>query len=204
MIDEHGKIEMLLPWFVTGHLDAIETANVDAHVSACAECQLLLQQEYRLKNEVASMPVSLPVFGMSANLISHRPMTASHARQSTRQTVSRWSARTVRVAAFAAAQAAMLLIVFQIAQPATVPGNEFRTLSSGDVATNANAIIIFDADTREADFRTILMDANAIIVGGPTESNAYYLQIDPTTRDSTLESLRINSQILLAQPIDGE
>lgn len=204
MIDEHGKIEMLLPWFVTGHLDAIETANVDAHVSACAECQLLLQQEYRLKNEVASMPVSLPVFEMSANLISHRSMTASHAWQSTRQAVSRWSARPVRVAAFAAAQAAMLLIVFQIAQPATVPGNEFRTLSSGDVATNANAIIIFDADTPEADFRTILMDANAIIVGGPTESNAYYLQIDPTTRDSTLESLRINSQILLAQPIDGE
>ena len=204
MTNEHEKIEMLLPWFVTGQLDANEMAQVDAHMLACPECQLLLRQEYQLKNEVASMPVALPRFGMPANIDSHRPSIGSNAWQSTRRAVSRWSTKPVRFAAFAAAQAAMLLIVFQFAQPTTEPGAEYRTLSSGDVASKANALVMFNPGTREADFRAILVNANANIVGGPTEGNAYYLRIEPASRESALENLRGNSKILLAQPIDGE
>lgn len=204
MTNEHEKIEMLLPWFVTGQLDANEMVQVNAHVLACPECQLLLCQEYQLKKDVASIPVALPRFGMPTNMVSRRPSIGSSAWETTRRAVSRWSTKPLRVAAFATAQAAMLLIVFQFAQPTTEPSAEYRTLSSDDVASKANALVMFNPGTREADFRAILVNANAIIVGGPTEGNAYYLRIEPASRRSALESLRGNSKILLAQPIDGE
>ena len=204
MMNEHEEIEMLLPWFVTGQLDADETAQVEAHMLACTECQLLLAQEYRLKTEVAAIPVAVTQFSMRSDFDRRGPSIASHAWRSTRQAVSRWTAKPMRVAAFAAAQAAMLLIVFQLAQPTTGPSAGYRTLSSGEVANRANAVIMFKADTREADFRAILVNANATIVGGPTESNSYYLRIEPAMRDAKLASLRVNSQILSAQPIDGE
>lgn len=204
MHNEHEKIEMLLPWFVTGQLDADETEQVDAHLRACPECQLSLSQEYMLKNEIASMPVAVPQFAASAVMESRRPRFTSNAWRSTRQAVSRWKAKPVRVAAFAAAQAAMLLIAFQLAQPAAAPGAAYRTLSSGDATSTANALVMFNPDTRESAFRALLVGANATIVGGPTEGNAYYLRIDPKVRDTTLASMRKNTHIVLAQPIDGE
>lgn len=208
MTNDHEQIEMLLPWFVTGQLDADEIAQVDAHVFACPECRLLLEQEYQLKNIVTSMAVDLPRFDMPANIVGRRSTVSSRAWQSTRQAVSRLRTKPMRVAAFAAAQAAMLLIVFQLAQPtaepAAGPAAEYRTLSSGEVAGKANALVVFSPDTREADFREILIKADANIVGGPIDGNAYYLMVDITLRDSTLEILRGNPKVLLAQPIDGE
>lgn len=204
MINEHEKIEMLLPWFVNGQLDDEETAQVNAHLLACPECQLLLGHEYKLKSEIASMPAAVPQFAAPAVIESRRPPFVAHAWQSTRQAVSTWTAKPMRVAVFATAQAAMLLIAFQLGQPAAEPGSVYRTLSSGDAASAANALVMFNPDTRESDFRAILTGANATIVGGPTESNAYYLHIEPTVRDTRLESMRGNTHIVLAQPIDGE
>ena len=204
MINEHEEIEMLLPWYVTGQLDAAEKAQVDAHIAGCADCRLLLAEEWALKAKIASLPTVVPEFKLPRGSENDRSTIASHAWQSTRQTVSRWAAKPLRVAAFAAAQAAMLLIVFQLAQLTTEPTAPYRTLSSGEAAIKANAIVMFDANTREAEFRKILIDTNSIIVGGPTESNVYYLHIEPSVRNITLESFRANSMILLAQPIDAE
>ena len=204
MNNEHQEIEMLLPWFVTGQLDAGEKAQVDAHVLVCPECRLLLAQEHRLKAEVAAIPVPVPQFQMQSAFDNRGPSIASGAWRSASQAVETWKAKPMRVAVFAAAQAAMLLIVFQLAQPTISPNREYRTLSSGEIGSKANAIIMFRDDTREADFRAILVSAGATIVGGPTESNIYYLRIEPGMRVSKLENLRLNSKILLAQSIDGE
>ena len=204
MMNEHEQVEMLLPWYVTGQLDATENAQVDAHIAGCADCALLLAKEWELKGKIASLPTALPEFKLPKAFGKHRATITSHAWQSTRQTASRWAAKPLRVAAFAAAQAAMLLIVFQLAQFSTEPTAPYRTLSSGEAAGKANAVVMFDANTREAEFRKILIDTHSIIVGGPTESNVYYLHIEPSVRNTTLESFRANSRVLLAQPIDAE
>ena len=203
-MNEHEAIEMLLPWYVTDQLDAAEVAQVDAHLTQCAECRDLLEHETLLKAEIASMPIAVPQFLAPPTMPSYRASAASRGWQFTRQTVSQWTAKPLRVAAFAAAQAAMLVIVFQISQPTSNTADEYRTLSSGSKEIKANAIIMFHADTRESDFRALLIGANATIVGGPTESNVYYLRIDPATRDSALKSFRAKSQVQFAQPIDGE
>ena len=126
--------------------------------------------------------------------------------RATKQILTGWVAKPGRVLTFAVAQAALLLLMLQLVQPATLPDAKYRTLSSGEVTgeASANAIVIFDDNTREKDFRSILVDADATIVGGPNDANAYMLRIDGTKRDSVLEKLRANRQIVLAQPIDQE
>jgi anti-sigma factor RsiW len=38
----HDEIETLLPWFVSGGLEAGEAALVEAHLAGCAECRALV------------------------------------------------------------------------------------------------------------------------------------------------------------------
>lgn len=204
MIDDHEAIEMLIPWFVTGQLSADEMKQVDTHLAHCAACRELLAQEHQLKTDFAAIPAVVPYFSPpDIGSVGTQPSRLYNWR-ATKQILSGWVAKPGRPLAFAALQAALLLVMFQLAQPAAVPDAAFRTLSSGDIAGAANAIVVFDSNTREADFRSILIDADATIVGGPTDADAYMLWIDSGKRDSALVKLRSNRQIVLAQPIDQE
>ena len=57
--DEHREVQALLPWYVTGRLDADEQAQVRAHVEACADCQAEVRTEERLEAEVARLPLDV-------------------------------------------------------------------------------------------------------------------------------------------------
>ncbi|MEO7009989.1 MAG: zf-HC2 domain-containing protein, partial [Caldimonas sp.] len=46
--EEHRAIELLLPWYVNGSLEPDETAEVEAHLHACATCQTELAWQHRL------------------------------------------------------------------------------------------------------------------------------------------------------------
>ena len=204
MTYQHEAIEMLLPWYVTGQLDDDDVAQVDAHLAHCGACRALLAEEHRFKSEFAAIPVAAPVFSMPTLPNSHRRSIVLRGWQATRRTVLGWAARPMRVAVFATAQAAMLLIAFQLGQPPVRPNAEYRTLSSSDVATEANAIVMFKPETREAEFRKLLADVGAEIVGGPTESNGYLLTLPRAERDAALGRFRENPQVSLAEPLNGE
>lgn len=204
MIDDHEAIEMLLPWFVTGQLNADEMKHVGAHLAHCAWCRELLAQEHQLKTDFTAIPAAVPYFSPpDISSVETQPSRFYNWR-TTRQILSGWVAKPGRPLTFAALQAAILLVMFQLVQPAALPDAEFRTLSSGNVVGVANAIVVFDSNTREADFRSILIGVDATIIGGPTDADAYMLWIDSGKRDSALVKLRSNRQIVLAQPIDQE
>lgn len=206
MTNDHQAIEMLLPWFITKTLNVDEMAQVDQHLADCHQCRALLAQEQQLQADFADIPVAVPLFGPpNIDNIELRPNLSRNWR-ATKQILTGWVAKPGRVLTFAVAQAAMLLLMFQLVQPAALPDAKYRTLSSGEVTgeASANAIVIFNGDTLEKDFRSILVDADATIVGGPNDANAYMLRIDGSKRDSVLEKLRANRQIVLVQPIDQE
>lgn len=204
MTDEHQAIEMLLPWYVTGRLDSDEVVQVDAHIMQCEACREMLAQERLLKADIAAMPYTVPRFFSPAIADNQRISVPWRGWKAAQKTVSGWKAKSILVAAFATAQAAILLIVFQMAQPEAQPDAEYRTLSAGRAASEANAIVTFNADTREATFRAILVGAGATIVGGPTETNAYLLRVEVAKRDHVLDMLRKQPEIMLAQPVDQE
>jgi len=57
--EAHRGLQELLPWFVTGQLDAAEHERVEAHVAGCAECQAEVKFQQRLEAEVAQLPLEV-------------------------------------------------------------------------------------------------------------------------------------------------
>ena len=58
IIDEkHTEAQYLLPWYLTGRLDAAARARVDSHLAVCAECRADLVEERRLMVEWAVLPI---------------------------------------------------------------------------------------------------------------------------------------------------
>src|SRR5258706_14911879 len=47
--DEHDIVQLLLPWYDSGHLDASETARVQAHLGSCARCQADIAWQRRVR-----------------------------------------------------------------------------------------------------------------------------------------------------------
>ena len=43
--DPHVAVLKLLPWYLTGRLDNVETAQVDEHLANCVDCRAELETE---------------------------------------------------------------------------------------------------------------------------------------------------------------
>src|SRR3954447_15160829 len=49
--DPHDETEELLPWYVTGRLDAADRERVEKHLTDCSRCQSDLRRERHLADE---------------------------------------------------------------------------------------------------------------------------------------------------------
>jgi hypothetical protein len=211
--DRHQEAQELLPWYVTGTLDAADRAMVEAHLTDCSECQAELALERRLRAEVAAMPLDAEL-GWAA--FRHR--LEADAKLATPPLPPRRSSRlpTIAVAmrrAFAksgrtgwivAAQAAALVLVATMVIPSFNTPAPYRTLSAAPTAasTTGNVIVMFRPNTPEQDMRRTLVESGARLVDGPTEANAYILAVPAPQRTAALAKLRARTDILMAEPID--
>ena len=53
--DPHDRTLKLLPWLVSGRLDAEEQAEVEAHLETCPDCRDELEAERALGRQVAGL-----------------------------------------------------------------------------------------------------------------------------------------------------
>jgi hypothetical protein len=80
----------------------------------------------------------------------------------------------------------------------------FRTLSDAPAATaGGNAIVMFAPGIDAAEARSLIGATGARIVGEPSSTGAWQLDIDPSRRDAVLSALRAKPQIAMAEAIDG-
>ncbi len=59
--DTHLELQSLLPWYVTGRLDPVEHARVEAHLASCEDCREELHFERTLAKTVKEMPLDAEV-----------------------------------------------------------------------------------------------------------------------------------------------
>ena len=198
--DLHEEALMLLPWYATGQLDQEERAAVEAHLAVCAACQTELSVERKLRSHVAGLPVDEATgWARLCDQLESRAPEASRRppmwRTLFQQPFAGWAL---------AAQLVLAVIALSLLVPAQRP-SPYRTLSDVSApAANGNAIIIFRPDVTEAAFRQMLVATGARLVGGPTSSHAYMLQISPADRQAALARLRARPEVVLAEPIDGD
>lgn len=197
--DPHEEAEELLPWYATGQLDAADRALVESHLAACARCQRQLKMERRLVDEFRTI---LPEVDFGWARLRGRIEGPGRSR-------GNWFARAVAdlrqlsrptVAALATVVVAMIgaaTVLASMNQPA------YEALGSPGVSASANVVVMFRAETTEADMRDALRASGASLVGGPTSADAYLVHVQPRSRPSALARLRANDDVTMAEPIDG-
>ena len=198
--DPHEEAEELLPWYVTGRLEAADRARVESHLAACARCQRQLKAERRLVEEFQAIT---PEVDAGWTRLRGRIEAPQQRRWSWLGRAAADLRRISRPAVAAGATIAVLVVGSGAALLALLNEPAYEALGSRDVSASANVIVMFRADTTEAEMRDALRASGASLVGGPTSADAYLLHVQQQARPSALASLRSNHDVTLAEPIDG-
>lgn len=194
-------LEALLPWYVTGTLDAEDHAAVDAHLATCSTCRLALGEEYGLRDAVVRLPLESDI---AWERFKQTKFDASPRRSTRRWVLDAVARHPGRFAGLAAAQAAVVLLVFGITASNPLMTDNYRGLSSTAVSLpNGNAIVVFQPSTTEAELRRLLTASQASIVGGPTAADGYILQIPQSARAKQIAALRREPAVVMIEAIDG-
>lgn len=208
--DDHLEARSLLPWYVTGRLDASEQAQVEAHLGVCAECQAELGFERRLHVEIAALPIEVEE---SWTLLQRRldPDPPARARTAAvggrlaaalRELGRQWRGGAPWLGWALAAQTALLLLVGALALPGARP-DRYHALGAARAAAAGNAVVIFRPDTTERNLREALEASHARLVDGPTAADAYVIHVPAAERAAALAKLRRRADMVLVEPIDS-
>jgi anti-sigma factor RsiW len=191
----HDKAEELLPWYASGRLDAADRLVMEEHLSSCAGCRQQLTIERRLIQEFRDFAPEVDAgWVRMRKRIAPRP-----ARRSEPNPVWRM-VRHRAVATLAAAQVAFL--VFGAAILLWLSRPTYQALGSPPPSPTADVIVMFRADATVEDVKSTLKAANASIVYGPTDADAYLLHVPKQQRNGALARLRADDVVQMAEPID--
>jgi anti-sigma factor RsiW len=193
--DPHAAVLAQLPWYARGQLDDAEMQEVQAHLSTCPACRAELEAERPLQALLATIPLSEAGLG-SADAGLARVMQRLRA-EPTPAAQPRWLAWLVGLQGGAIACLLMALVWTQFDPPA------YRTLSGPAPAPQAQALVMFSADTSERQIRTALQAAGATLAGGPTDSGAYVLRLPAAGPQAALERLRQQPGVTLAEALES-
>ncbi len=222
------QIEALIPWFVTNQLSEKETATVQQHIDNCADCAKLVEEESKIAaliqdSEVNEIPSNWEAFqkGLTSFDLDHSdsieleesdditPPPSNVIRFPLFNKAKTAITKPKTLGFIAVAQAAALVALISTPNVDTITniGEEdnqiYGTLSSGEatVEKGANTIMQFNPSLTLEEFNALLARNNIQIVSGPTSTNAYMVKI---SNDVTLDNLRSDENILLAEPISAE
>lgn len=196
--DRHAEVQLLLPWYVSGRLDAGEHARVEAHLRDCAECQAELRQEQQLDLVVGALQLDVEHdwADMRRRL---RPTPSWRGRFAA---MLRGAVTPERLVWAVGAQVAVVLAATTLLVISQRPA-EYHTLGSAQPAPVGDVLVVFRPETPEATLRGILTASGARLVDGPTSAGAYVLAVPPDARAATLVTLRGRHEVLMAEPIDA-
>jgi hypothetical protein len=210
----------LLPWFVTGRLDAQEAARVEAHLAACPGCRLDLEHERALHDVVrrddhTSAPDAAQGFQKLMARIGETERAWPGPPPTPHQPVAARRVRAPRWVAAAVLAHALALAIVGAAlwrQADRIEEAPFRTLTT-DSASSASATahlrVVFAPGTTTQELAGILDMIDARIVDGPSPAGAYALALATGAPDAaklreTLATLRADARVIFAEPLRAE
>jgi anti-sigma-K factor RskA len=204
MNTDNGKrdesLELLLPWYVNGTLEAEERRQVEAYLErnsdARDEVALLRELRQQVKDEkIEHSPGELGLQRLKREI-----------KQAGAQPdgADRMTGRTVTVASFwrPLAVAACLAVVVQAGVMIGLggwPGSDVE-IASGTAGLTAPVLqVTFDPGATEQEIRDVLQSAGASIADGPTALGVYNLRLvdaGTTTVDEALATLRARADVV--------
>ncbi len=200
--DDHERTQKLLPWFVTGRLEAEERAFVADHVAICDSCRAELAAERALRAGVEGADLDMEIgWARMRQQIGRREDRRGPWRRTGRIVLSILD-RPRAAAMVIAAQAALLVAALALPPLLERPAAYHALGAAPTRAATGNVIVMFGNDARAADMAAALQSTGARIVDGPTETGAYILAVAPARRTAILAQLRSRPGLALAEPLD--
>lgn len=187
----HKVADVLLPWFVNGTLKAEELDFVRRHVDECPRCQhevAWLRELHAACIAGEATPGASATFGKLRRQLD----TARQGRDSIdRPRDSPRGARRWWPWATAAQFAVIIALGTLLLSGAEVPA-PYRTLGASNAAAPITGalVVVFEPATTEAEVRRILRSAGARIVDGPTQANAYVLDVPSGQTERATQAIR--------------
>ena len=190
----HRVVDVLLPWFVNGTLEGEERSLVERHLERCERCRREVEwlRELHAACAVVAAPGGSPAVGQLHQRLMEPP-TAVQLMAARRQRVHPWSGAVI------AAQLAVILVLGALVVGSDESRAPYRTLSAA--ASSASLVVVFDPAATEADFRRSLRAAGARIVDGPTQANAYLLDVPADTREHAMRTLKADRHVVLVESL---
>ena len=189
--DAHLALQELLPWYASGTLPRDEAAQVEAHLAQCARCRADLEGQAKLRT---LLPPAVAEAGgdddaaaaerrwsalrerLDADAAARPPARTAHAAP--RRRVPRRPVRWLPWA-FGLQTAFVLALAVLAGWNALTPSEPYRALGAAPAGVAPNALVVFRPDATEQQMRLALRAGHARLVGGPTVTDAYLLQIGP-------------------------
>lgn len=202
----HRRVDAVLPWFVNGTLEDDELADVERHLRDCARCRREVGMLRELQGACAAAALTsdaTPAYRRLSRRIGGRrgiDALVDPARRCFRQ----WRQAPVWARLAIGGQLAVIVAVFLWAAP---PGSDsdgmYRTLGTPALRSTgvATIAVVFRPDTMESAMRRIVQATGGRVVDGPTESNAYVLQVPAGRGSEALAELRAAPDVVLAEPL---
>ncbi|MEW6706307.1 MAG: zf-HC2 domain-containing protein [Pseudomonadota bacterium] len=207
----HDETQRLLPWLLTGQLDADEQAMVQAHLAACPRCRGELEWERRLQARYAELEgESDAERGLAAlRLQMQRPPPAPGLAQRLARLRRGWQAwRGIApglrgaLVLQGAAIVALLIGLAGLMPPAHDGAYKALGQAAQGPHHQANAVVRFHPQAQDIAMRQALQGSGARVVDGPTASGAYLLHLPAVERDSALRRLRADPAVMLAESLE--
>jgi len=202
----HKVVDALLPWYVNGTLEGDELEYVQRHLKECSQCLKeaeWLRELYAACIAAESMPGASGALGKLRRALEaappKKPRFSGRARRAWRSgnAWARWSV-------------AASLVLGVILAASYLRGTDapalYRTLGASTSTSHASGslIVVFDPATAEADLRRILRLAGARLVDGPTQSNAYVLDVPAARREEAMRALRAERAVVFVERLGPE
>jgi Putative zinc-finger len=183
--EDHRQTQALLPWYVTGQLEAEQIRRIEAHLEACDACRAELAAERRLREAIVSAPVE-----------------EGRERASPRRRAVLAAGAFGALGAIAASLAAVS--VANLPPPHAPAGRDmYRTLGDPPSPGAGQVVVVFDPACTEGEMSAALARAQARIADGPTTAGAYILRVPHGKREAALAALRASPGVRLAQSLGG-
>ena len=203
--DEPHDVQLLLPWYVTGQLEHLERARVDAHLKVCARCRAELVREQQLERGVAEMAPDVERGWAALQARMDGPPAsgwlADRASGFMRAGRSVWR-RGGPWIGWAAAAGFGALLLAGAGEPRQAPRTIYHALSSPAPAPPGDVLVMFRPEATADQVAGALRASGARIADGPTAAGAYVLRTPIAERPQALASLRSDRAVVLAEPLD--